>query len=168
VALTHRVDRWLYRGKRPHGLARILNRAWAGLAAKGVGPRGLAQLEVTGRNTGKPVSFPVVVADYQGQRYLVSMLGEDTNWVRNVRAASGNAVLSHRGREPVRLEEVAPDERPAILRRYLECAPGGRPHFPVDRRAPIEKFETIAGRYPVFRVTTTGQSSAQSLRAEQD
>lgn len=52
---------------------------------RGLGPRGLAQLEVAGRKTGNPVSFPVVVADYQGERYLVSMLGEDTNWVRNVR-----------------------------------------------------------------------------------
>ena len=42
-------------------------------------------LEVPGRRTGKTISFPVVVADYQGGRYLVSMLGDGTNWVRNVR-----------------------------------------------------------------------------------
>jgi hypothetical protein len=35
-------------------------------------------LEVPGRRTGRLVSFPVVVADYQGGRYLVSMLGTDT------------------------------------------------------------------------------------------
>jgi len=124
------------------------------LAVSGIGPRGLAQLEVSGRKTGNRVSFPVVVADYQGERYLVSMLGEDTNWVRNVRAAGGDAVLCRGHRDPVALVEVDPCERPPILRRYLECAPGGRPHFPVDRRAPIEEFEAIAGQFPVFRITT--------------
>ncbi|MGO9560974.1 MAG: nitroreductase/quinone reductase family protein [Acidimicrobiales bacterium] len=155
----HRIDRWLYRGGRPHLLARILNRAWSGLAASGVGPRGLVQLEVVGRKTGRPVSFPVVVADYQAERYLVSMLGEDTSWVRNVRAASGRAVLRHGRREPVQLQEVGPDERAPILRRYLECAPGGRPHFPVDRQAPIEEFEAIAGQFPVFRITVPESSA---------
>ena len=36
---------------------------------------------------------------------------------------------------------------------YVELAPGGRPHIPVDRRAPVADFEQVAGRYPVFRVT---------------
>src|SRR5215471_4441146 len=81
---THTLDQWLYRGKRPNRLARLLNGVWARLAAAGVGPAQLVTLEVAGRRTGKAISFPVVVADYQGERYLVSMLGEGTNWVRNV------------------------------------------------------------------------------------
>jgi hypothetical protein len=44
-------------------------------------------VEVTGRRTGKTISFPAVIADYENGRYLVSMLGEDTSGVRNVRAA---------------------------------------------------------------------------------
>jgi hypothetical protein len=55
------------------------------------------------------------------------MLGEDANWVRNVRAAGGRAALRHGHREAVRLEEVPADLRPAILRRYLAAAPGTRP-----------------------------------------
>jgi deazaflavin-dependent oxidoreductase (nitroreductase family) len=154
MGLAHNVDRWLYRGKRPNRLARVINGAWAGLASAGFAPGRLVRLEVTGRRTGRTVSFPVVVADYRGDRYLVSMLGEDTNWVRNVRAAGGRAVLAHGGREEVHLEEVEPTQRAAILRRYLECAPGARSHIPIDRRAPIQHFEAIAGRYPVFRITT--------------
>ena len=150
---THTLDRWLYRGKRPNRLARLLNGASARLAAAGIGPSQLAMLEVAGRRTGKKVSFPVVVADWQGERYLVSMLGEGTNWVRNVRAAGGRAVLRRKHREVIRLDEVDPGERPDILRRYLECAPGARPHIPVDRRAPMQDFERIAAQYPVFRVT---------------
>lgn len=149
---THALDRWLYRGKRPNWLARLVNGAWARLAAAGIGPAQQVMLEVAGRRTGKTISFPVVVADYQGERYLVSMLGEGTNWVRNVRAANGRAVLRHGHREVIRLDEVDPGERAAILRRYLECAPGARAHIPVERGAPLPEFERIAVQYPVFHV----------------
>jgi hypothetical protein len=36
-------------------------------------------LEVPGRRTGHVISLPVVVAEYEGERYLVSMLGNDAN-----------------------------------------------------------------------------------------
>jgi hypothetical protein len=39
------------------------------------------------------------------------------------------------------------------LRRYLEVAPGARPHLLVDRHAPRVEFERIADQYPVFRIT---------------
>lgn len=35
---------------------------------------------------------------------------------------------------------------------YLEQVPGGRPHIPVDRRAPAADFTVVAARYPIFRV----------------
>jgi hypothetical protein len=43
-------------------------------------------------------------------------------------------------------------DRAAVLRRYLELAPGARPFFPVDRSAPASAFEQIVNDYPVFRV----------------
>jgi hypothetical protein len=153
---THRFDEWLYRGRRPNRLARLLNSGWARLAARGIGPARLATLEVEGRRTHRTVSFPIVVADYDGERYVVSMLGDDTNWVRNVRAAGGDVVLLHRDRERICLEEVDVAQRAPILRRYLECAPGARAHFPIDREAGIEQFERIAADYPVFRVGGRG------------
>jgi hypothetical protein len=97
----------------------------------------------------------VAVAEYEGGRYLVSMLGEDANWVLNVRAAGGRVVLRRGGREEVRLEEVEPGDRAPILRCYLGVAPGARPHIPVDRHAPLEEFERIAGQFPVFRIIHT-------------
>ncbi|WP_240777610.1 nitroreductase/quinone reductase family protein [Nonomuraea basaltis] len=118
----------------------------------------LATLEVVGRRSGRVISFPLVVADYQRERYLVAMLGENANWVRNVRAAKGRAVLRHGRRETVRLEEVEPAVRAPILRRYLAMAPGARPHIPVDRHAPSQDFERIAARVPVFRVTASPSS----------
>jgi deazaflavin-dependent oxidoreductase (nitroreductase family) len=155
------VRRWLYRRRHAGGLARRLNAAQARLAAAGVGPRWLVMVEVTGRRSGKTISFPVVIADYNNHRYLVSMLGEDTNWVRNVRAAGGHAVLRHGDREPVLLREVDIVQRAPILRSYLQRAPGARAHIPVDYRAPAEAFEPIAAQYPVFRVTAADEDASQ-------
>jgi len=107
---------------------------------------------VVGRGSGRLLAVPVVIADWHGRRYLLSMLGERANWVRNVRAANGRAVLRHGGREAVVLEEVPLEKRPPILRRYLALAPGARPHLPVDRRASLEEFEPIAAQVPVFRI----------------
>lgn len=113
-------------------------------------------VEVTGRRSGKTISFPAVIADYDSGRYLVSMLGEDTSWVRNVRAAGGRAVLRHGGREPVTLREVEVGRRAPILRCYLQRAAGARAHIHVDPRAPMEEFERIAPQYPVFQVMAAG------------
>jgi hypothetical protein len=79
--------RWLYRGQRPNWIARILNRAWAAVASSGVASNYLVTLEVTGRKSGRTISLPVVLAIVDGQRYLVSMLGDNVHWVQNVRAA---------------------------------------------------------------------------------
>lgn len=134
-------------------MARALNRISAVQFAAGVLARPTwVTLEVRGRRTGRPVSLPLVVADYQGGRYLVSMLGSGANWVRNVRAAGGRAVLCRRGREVVRLSDVPVAERAPILRRYLDLAPGARAHLPVARGAPLKEFERVAGNIPVDRV----------------
>src|ERR1039457_421705 len=128
MASTHDVDRWIYRSGRPNRLARALNHAWAALAARGLAPKRLCTLEVRGRRTGRTISFPVVVADHDGERYLVAMLGQKANWVRNVRAADGLAVLRHGRTETIRLEEVDVRDRAPILRRYVAGAPGGSAH----------------------------------------
>lgn len=145
--------RWMYRGGRPNPVAGFFGRATAALASAGLAPRRLVTLQVGGRRSGRLVSFPVVVADYQGERYLVAMLGRHANWVRNVEAARGAAVIRHGHREAVRLESVDPGARAPILQRYLELAPGARAHIPVDQRAPLSEFEVIADDYPVFRLT---------------
>jgi hypothetical protein len=150
----HRFDRWMYRSGRPNRLARLLNRISAIQFSAGIlAPNHWVTLEVPGRRTGRLISFPLVVADYEGERYLVAMLGQDVNWVRNVRAAGGRAVLRHGRREAVVLEEVDPGARAPILRRYLALAPGARAHIPVDRRAPLEEFDRVAAQIPVFRIT---------------
>jgi hypothetical protein len=146
------VLRWMYRSGRPNRLAAALNRVWAILGSGGIWPSRLAAVEVRGRRTGRLTWFPVVVAEYEGDRYLVAMLGEGTRWVANVRAAGGRVTLRHGCSEAALLEEVDPASRAPILRRYLQVAPGARPHIPVDRKAPLEEFQEIAAQYPVFRI----------------
>jgi hypothetical protein len=100
----------------------------------------------------------------EGERYLVSMLGEEVNWVRNVKAAGGNVTLRHGRREEVRLEEVVPDRRAPILKAYLKRAPGARAHLPIDKDAPLAEFERISSRFPVFRVVPRSTATRRSRK----
>jgi deazaflavin-dependent oxidoreductase (nitroreductase family) len=146
--------RWLYREQRSNWIARMINRVCAAVVSSGVASNLYVTLEVTGRKSGRTVSLPVVVAVVDGERYLVSMLGENVHWVQNVRADAGRAVLRSGGREEVHLEEVPADQRAPILKAYLQCAPGARPHVPVNKDAPLEEFEKIVTAFPVFRVVS--------------
>ena len=152
--LFYRGKQWFYRGQRPNWIAKIVNNMLARVASRSVAPNGLVALEVIGRKSGRVISFPLVMVTVDGQRYLASMLGDNTQWVRNVRASGGKAVLRRGGREDVRLEEIPVDQRAAILKAYLQLAYGARPHVPVDKDAPLAEFEKIAAGYPVFRLTS--------------
>jgi deazaflavin-dependent oxidoreductase (nitroreductase family) len=146
--------RWLYRGRRPNWIARILNRATSAVASSGVAPNYLVTLEVSGRKSGRTISLPMVVAVVDGQRYLVSMLGDNVQWVRNVRASGGRAVLRSGGRREIELEEVPADRRAPILKAYLQRAPGARPHVPVNKDAALAEFQKVAAAFPVFRLAS--------------
>lgn len=151
------LKRWMYREGRPNLLAKILNRGWAIIHSLGIFPNWLVTLEVVGRKSGKMTSFPLAMTVMNGERYLVSMLGEETNWVRNIQAAGGKARLVHGISEQVLLEEVDVSQRAAILKAYLQDAPGARPHIPVSKDAPILEFEKIASKFPVYRLETIKQ-----------
>ena len=148
----NQLGRWYYRGGRPNAVAKFLNRIGAIMNATGIAPNYMVTLEVVGRKSGKTISFPLVMAVVDGERYLVSMLGEKANWVQNLRAAGGRATLRHGVTEEVRLDEVDIALRPPILKAYLKRAPGGRPHIPVDKDAPLAEFEKVAAQIPVFQV----------------
>jgi len=81
-------------------------------------------------------------------------------WIHNVRAAGGRAVLRSGGREEVQLEEVPADQRAPNLKVYLQRAPGARPHVPVNKDATLAEFERVAGAFPAFRVVS--EKSAKS------
>jgi deazaflavin-dependent oxidoreductase (nitroreductase family) len=141
-----------YPGGRPNALSMRLNAGQARLSAMGIMPALVVALETKGRRSGKAYMIPLVVAQVGTERYLVSMLGENADWVRNVRASGGAAVLRHGVAEKVMLEDVPVSQRAPILKAYLKRAPGGRPHFDVSPDAPLVEFEKVAARYPVFRI----------------
>jgi hypothetical protein len=147
-----KLAQWLYHGGRPNWLAALMNHGWAAIHRLGVAPNYLVTLEVPGRQTGRKTSLPLVMVIFEGERYLVSMLGAQAGWVRNVKAAGGHATLWHGRSEQVWLEEVAAERRAPILKAYLQRAPGARAHLPIDRAAPLAEFEQIAAQFPVFRV----------------
>src|ERR687895_213806 len=147
------LQRWFYRSGHPNQVARFLNRCWSALHALGVAPDYLVTLEVAGRRSGRIVSVPLVMVVVGGERYLVSMLGEEVNWVRNVKAARGEVALRHGRREEVHLQEVAaPDLRAPVLKAYLKRATNASAHMPVTKDAPLAEFERLAPRFPVFRI----------------
>jgi hypothetical protein len=145
--------RWMYRSGHPNWVARPQNRLSSVLFGAGLLPRRVASLEVAGRHSGRTISMPVVIADWEGNEYLVSMLGERAQWVKNVRAVGGAAALRRGRREDVMLNEVSVEDRPPIIRRYVEVAPGGRPHLGLRRNASLEECAALAPSTPVFRIT---------------
>ena len=158
------LAKWFYKGGRPNRVATLLNRGAAAVHALGIAPNYLVTLDVRGRRSGRLISLPLVMAVVEGERYLVSMLGSDVDWVRNVRAEGGNVRLRHGRREEVRLEEVPANQRAPVLKAYLKRAPGARPHLPIHKDAPLSEFEQVSSQFPVFRVVPR---SASGMRAEQ-
>jgi hypothetical protein len=94
----------------------------------------------------------VVVPTVAGQRYVVSMFGTISDWVKNLEAARGNAIISHGGSVRARLVLVPPEERAPVLREYVRVASSGRKHFPLSVGASLTDFAAIAAQYPVYRV----------------
>src|SRR5690606_13451242 len=77
--LLYRLKRWMYPAGRPNAVARALNAVATVLHGTGLlTPPEWVTLEVVGRRSGRVVSAPLVVAEHDGERYLVAMLGEST------------------------------------------------------------------------------------------
>jgi len=149
------VLRLFYRDWRPTRIGRWVNRLASWWPALGLSSREMAVLEVRGRVSGQRRLTPVVIATVEGKRYLVSMLGPGSDWVKNVEAAHGDAVLRQGGRRPVHLVGVPPAERAPVLSEYVRVATSGRHHLPVTVGAPLPEFQTIAERYPVYRIDSS-------------
>ena len=137
---------------RPAKLTQMMNGALGWLASLGLTPSHMITLEVKGRRSGKMRSTVMNIVTYEGVSYAVSPRGE-SEWVRNVRSAGGAAVIRHRGRRSVRLEEIPVEQRAPVVKKYLaENAMATKQHFGVDPKAKVAEFEAIAARHPVFRI----------------
>lgn len=142
-----------YRRQRPTKLGKWTNRAMAFSYSTGATPAMMSTLEVRRRRSGETQQHPLVIAEYAGQRYVVSMLGEKSEWVKNVQAAGGAAAIKHGAVEMVSLELVPVERRAPVLKAYLLRAVGARPHIAVAPEAPLSEFERVAPHHPVLRIT---------------
>jgi deazaflavin-dependent oxidoreductase (nitroreductase family) len=142
----------------PPMLHRLLSSVIGALASRGCSPANTVALEVVGRHTGRVRRTAVVFVEHEGRRFLVSLAGE-SQWVRNVRAAAGQAILRRGQPVAVRLVEVPPAERPPVLLAYASHRAFGRSpsyiarnYFGVGPDPTLAEFTAMAERYPVFVV----------------
>lgn len=160
--------------RRPPGFYRRLQAVAPVLSALGLTPRYVVRLEVPGRRTGLIRSSFMVLVAFGGQRYVVALAGE-SEWVRNVRAADGHAVLRHDGqRYAAHLTEVPIAERAEVIRAYVHRpSPRGRPmvrtgearhYFGIEPDATPSEIAAMASNYPVFRVDRVGSSASLHSR----
>jgi deazaflavin-dependent oxidoreductase (nitroreductase family) len=131
----------------------VFNPIVAGLTRAGISVWGSRVLEVRGRKSGEPRRNPVNLLTVDGQRYLVAPRGH-TQWVRNLRASGEGRLLLGRRGERFTATELTDDEKPPLLRAYLERWKmevgvffGG-----VGPDSPAEDLRRIAPDHPVFRI----------------
>ena len=145
---------------KPSLIERIFNRCFAVAIGFGMGLGHNYVLEVKGRKSGKIYSAPVDLLEFEGRRYLVAPRGE-TNWVRNARAVGRVTLRKGRQSTEYTVREVAPAQRPTLLKAYLDrFALTVQRYFPVPRESPASEFAPIAERYPVFELSPAGETRA--------
>jgi hypothetical protein len=138
-----------------------LNRIGVPLTSLGLAPRDAVTLVVRGRTTGRVRRIPILRTPYQGNDYLVALAGE-AQWVRNVRAAHGQATVRRRGSRQVHLEEIPAADRAAVIAEYLRR---GRErsgdlaqtkqaafYFGLKAEPTLQDIAAITTYYPVFRI----------------
>ena len=134
----------------PGALERFFGRALVLFVRIGLVRGHFYVLEVRGRKSGKTISLPVDPLDLNGQRYLVCARG-NSNWVRNARATRDITLVRAMRRRRYAARELPADLRPPILKAYLDrFASEVQRFFPVPKGSPVEVFNDLAPRYPVF------------------
>ncbi len=131
----------------------MFNPTVAGLTRLGVSVWGSRVLRVRGRKSGEWHSTPVNLLTVEGRRYLLSPRGH-TQWVRNLRVSGQGELQLGRRTEAFVATEVPAEERPLLLRAYLERwkAEVGVFFGGVGPDAPDSELLRIAPDHPVFRI----------------
>jgi deazaflavin-dependent oxidoreductase (nitroreductase family) len=131
----------------------VFNRLVALLTRTGLSVYGSRVLEVRGRSSGQWRTTPVNLLRFEGSDYLVAPRGH-TQWVKNLRASGEGRLRVGRRRQAFRATELTDDEKPALLRAYLERWKwevgvffGG-----VGPDSSDEDLRRIAPDHPVFRL----------------
>jgi hypothetical protein len=117
-------------------------------------PIGLIHLlTVRGRKSGKLITTPLAVVVQEGKRYLIAPFGT-VNWVRNLRAAKGEATLTRSLRtRTIHAIELEPEAGALVLRESMRASgtPGFvRNYLSVNADSSLEEFEREVLTHPVF------------------
>jgi hypothetical protein len=150
---------------------RINNRVISSLLRLGVPLWSFGLLTVRGRTSGKPIETPIAIIVQEGRRYLIATYGI-VNWVRNLRAAGGEATMTRSRRsEYIHAVELPPLAAAPILRTALRSGPPSipaplfrpyrqlviLPYLDVTATSSLAAFEREALNHPVFLVQWAAQ-----------
>lgn len=143
---------------------RFSNTMTSSLVRLGITMGSISLLTVRGRKSGKPIVTPIAIFVHEGKRYLIASYGV-VNWVRNLRAAGGEATLT-RGRhtEKIHAIELPPEAAAHIFGEALRTGPDGipaplvrgyralfvLPYLNVTTNASLAEFEREVSTHPVF------------------
>ncbi len=132
----------------------VFNRLVATLTRAGVSVYGSRVLEVKGRKSGEWRQTPVNLLHHDGADYLVAPRGQ-TQWVKNLRVSGEGRLRVGRRTQSFTAVELTEDERPPLLRAYLQKwkFEVGAFFDGVGPDAPDDELRRIAPDHPVFRVT---------------
>jgi deazaflavin-dependent oxidoreductase (nitroreductase family) len=132
----------------------VFNRLVAALTRLGISVAGSRVLEVRGRRSGEWRRTPVNLLTYEGDRYLVSPRGH-TQWVRNMRVSGRGRLVVGRRSEEFTASEVGDEEKPALLRAYLEKWKWEVGAFfdGVGPDSSEDELRRIAPDHPAFRIS---------------
>jgi deazaflavin-dependent oxidoreductase (nitroreductase family) len=136
----------------PSAGERVFNRVFGFVVGLGLGFSYNYLLQVRGRKSGKIYSTPLDLLELGGKRFLVAARGR-TQWVRNAEAAGEVALKKGRLRQSFRLRALSDQEKPEILKAYLDRFKGEvQRFFPVPAGSPAEAFRELVQSYPAFEL----------------
>ena len=160
---------------RVNTFVRINNAMTSSLLRLGVNLGSFTLLTVRGRKSGKPIVTPLAIFVQDQKRYLIASYG-DVNWVRNLRAAGGEATLTQRRHsEKIRAIELEKDTAALVLREALRSGPPGvpavifrvyrallvLPYLNVTENSSLEEFEREVLTHPVFLVQSASEQASE-------
>ena len=131
----------------------VFNPAVALLTRAGLSIAGSRVLELRGRKSGEPRRTPVNLLTVSDTQYLVAARGH-TQWVRNLRASGEGRLIVGRRAQAFRADELPDEDKPAILRPYLERWKWEVGAFfdGVGPDSSDEDLLRVAPDHPVFRI----------------
>jgi deazaflavin-dependent oxidoreductase (nitroreductase family) len=136
----------------------IFNQFFGWLVGMGLGLPHNYLVQIRGRKTGRIRSTPISVLSYKSKLFLIAGRGY-TQWVRNAQAAGELTLKKGRVRLEFRLRLVPDEEKPEILKAYLDRFKRTvQRYFPVPADSPLEAFTALTNRYPVFELIRHSRS----------